>query len=247
MGARRAAGIATSTTVAAVAGAIGWTATEYGLHRFAMHELRGRGLASREHLQHHADVTYFSPTPKKLLSAAATTTVVLPASLAVAGRRKGIAFTTGLIAMYFGYEVAHRRCHTHPPKTAYGRWMRRSHLYHHFGGPMRNFGVTTVVYDRLLGTYDEPGTVTVPRRMAPVWMVDEAGDVLPEFAPDYVTKGRRRGTPAQATRDHDDAFANVAPVLDDSDLDALDDDGDLGADGDTDAIVGSRVAEPVGR
>lgn len=216
MRARRLAGKAASTTAAAVAGAIGWTATEYGLHRFAMHELKGRGLASREHLQHHADVTYFSPTPKKLLSAAATTTVVLPLSLATVGRRKGIAFTSGLIAMYFGYEVAHRRVHTHAPKTAYGRWMRRSHLYHHFGGPMRNFGVTTVVYDRLLGSYTEPGTVTVPRRMAPVWMVDEHGDVLPEYAPDYVTKGRRRTTTEQAGLDHDAAFANVAPVIDDT-------------------------------
>ena len=61
--------------MAAVAGAVSWTAAEYGLHRFAMHELRGRGLASREHLSHHADVTYFSPASKKVASAAGTTAV----------------------------------------------------------------------------------------------------------------------------------------------------------------------------
>ena len=34
--------------------------------------------------------------------------------------------------------------------------------------PIRNFGVTTPVWDRLAGTYDDPAVVTVPCRMAPV-------------------------------------------------------------------------------
>ena len=116
-------------------GAATWTATEYGLHRFAMHEMRGRGLASVEHLKHHADVTYFSPTSKKLASAAATTAVAYPVTVALMGRRWATAFTAGLITTYFGYEVAHRRTHTHPPRNRYGRWARRSHLHHHFGAP----------------------------------------------------------------------------------------------------------------
>ena len=32
-----------------------WSLGEYVIHRFLMHELRGRGLPSREHLVHHAD------------------------------------------------------------------------------------------------------------------------------------------------------------------------------------------------
>lgn len=201
--------------VSALVGAVGWTALEYALHRFAMHELRGRGLASREHLKHHADVTYFTPTSKKLLSAAVTTAGVLPVSWRVAGRRRSTAFTGGLIAMYFAYEVLHRRTHTHPPTTGYGRWMRRSHLHHHFGSPMRNFGVTTPVWDRLVGTYDEPGVVTVPRRMAPDWMVDESGAVRGAYTADYVVRGGRRPDPAVRARDHDDAFANRAPIVGD--------------------------------
>ena len=117
-----------------------------------------------------------------------------------------------MISTYFAYEVAHRRTHTHPPRGRYGRWARRNHLHHHFGSPMRNFGVTTPVWDRVLRTYEEPGVVTVPRRMAPVWMLDEAGAVRPEFAGDYVVKdGARRADPRRATQDRTDAFANVAP------------------------------------
>jgi hypothetical protein len=198
--------------IAAVAGAASWSAAEYGLHRFLMHEMKGRGLASKEHLRHHADVTYFSPTSKKLLSAASTTAVVLPVSWALAGRRVATSYTTGLIAMYFGYEVVHRRAHTHPPRGAYSRWVRRSHLHHHFGGPMRNFGVTSPVWDRLLGTYDDPGVVVVPRRMAPSWLLDADGEVRPELAADYVARGRPRSTVAQRDADEHDAFANVAPT-----------------------------------
>lgn len=193
-------------------GVASWSAAEYGLHRFLMHELRGKGLASQEHLKHHADVTYFSPTSKKLLSAAGTTAVAYPVAALATDRRWAGSYVAGLIAMYFGYEVLHRRAHTHPPRNRYGRWLRRSHLHHHFGSPMRNHGVTSPIWDKALGTYDEPGVVTVPRRMAPVWLVDEAGDVRPEFAADYVVKGGARRDPVQVERDRTDAFANVAPV-----------------------------------
>ena len=200
-----------SRLAAVLVGAATWTATEYGLHRFVMHEMRGRALPSVEHLKHHADVTYFSPASKKIASAAVTTAVAYPVTAAVTSRRWATAFTVGLITTYFGYEVAHRRTHTHPPRGPYGRWSRRSHMHHHFGAPMRNFGVTTPVWDRLCGTYDEPGTVTVPRRMAPAWLLDKTGEIRAEFAVDYIVSGVRRLEPSQVERDRDDAFANIAP------------------------------------
>ena len=113
--------------------------------------------------------------------------------------------------MYFGYEVAHRRTHTHPPRNRYGRWARRSHMHHHFGAPMRNFGVTSPVWDKVFGTYDDPGVVTVPRRMAPVWLLDETGEVMAAFADDYLTKGPRCADANQLDRDRVYAFANLAP------------------------------------
>ena len=117
-------------------------------------------------------------------------------------------------SMYFGYEVAHRRTHTHPPRNRYGRWARRNHLHHHFGAPMRNFGVTSPLWDKVFGTYDEPGVVTVPGRMAPVWLLDETGAVKAAFADDYLAKGTTQAAAHQAERDRVAAFANVAPALD---------------------------------
>jgi hypothetical protein len=214
-----------SPAVAALAGAMSWSAAEYGLHRFAMHVMRGRGLASREHLSHHADVTYFSPAPKKIASAAATSAVAWPAVAAVAGRRSATAFTVGMITTYFGYELAHRRIHTHPPVNRYGRWARRHHLRHHFGAPMRNFGVTSPIWDQVFGTCDDGDVLKVPGRMAPVWLVDDHGAVRPEFAADYQVVGTNPVatnpvatiappvTGDHADQDRIDAFANVAPAL----------------------------------
>jgi sterol desaturase/sphingolipid hydroxylase (fatty acid hydroxylase superfamily) len=178
-----------SRAAAVLVGAASWTVAEYGLHRFVMHEMQGRGLPSVEHLRHHADVTYFSPASKKIASAAVTSAIAFPVATAVAGRRWAGAFTAGLIAMYFGYEVAHRRTHTHAPRGSYSRWTRRNHMDHHFGASTQNFGVTTFVWDRVFATHAEPGVVTVPRRMAPAWLLDEQGEVRAEYAGDYVATG----------------------------------------------------------
>ena len=199
---------------AALVGAAGWSFAEYALHRFVMHEKRGPDLPSREHLLHHADVTYFSPASKKVASAAAASAILYPAARVVVGHRAAVAFTSGFIGTYAAYEVAHRRVHTHAPRDRFGRWRRRNHLYHHFGGPRVNHAVTSPIWDRVFGTSRDPGVVTVPRRMAPVWLLDEHGEVKPEFAADYRVKGPILAAADDVERDRVDAFANRAPVLD---------------------------------
>lgn len=204
---------ARQTALAVGLGAITWTAAEYGLHRFLMHEMKGKGLASKEHLKHHANVTYFSPASKKAASAAGATAIVLPATWATTGPDTAIGYTSGVIGMYLVYEWVHRRIHTHPARTPHGRFIRRQHLEHHAGSPMRNFGVTTAVFDRAFGTFDPTTTVTLPRRIAPVWMLDADDEVRPELRAEYVVRGTRRMDPAQAERDRVAAFANEAPEL----------------------------------
>ena len=200
-----------SRALAVAAGAATWTAAEYVLHRFAMHELRGRGLASVEHLKHHADVTYFSPTSKKLASAAGTSAVVYPLTAKAAGHRWATAFLGGFLSMYAAYEIGHRRIHTHPPTNRYSRWSRRNHLHHHFGSPMRNFGTSSPIWDAVFRSSVEPGVITVPRRMAPAWMLDADGELRPELEGDYIVKGARQRDEDQVERDRVDAFANAAP------------------------------------
>jgi len=108
----------------------------------------------------------------------------------VLGRRRGLAFTAGLTAMYGAYEVLHRLAHTHAPKTAYGRWLRRHHFHHHFHDPSGNHGVTSPLGDFCFGTERPVGVVRVPRRQAMPWLIDERGELRPEHAADYVLVGR---------------------------------------------------------
>jgi hypothetical protein len=198
-------------TTAAAVGVFSWSVAEYGLHRFAMHEMQGKGLPSKEHLRHHADVTYFSPASKKAASALGASAIVFPVASVVVGRRAAAAFNGGLIAMYLFYEWFHRRIHTHAPRSEHGRRMRRHHLSHHARNPMRNFGVTSAGWDRVFGTQSEDDVVVLPRRIAPGWLIDERHEVRAEYAADYEVVGRREMDAEQARRDWDRAFANQPP------------------------------------
>jgi hypothetical protein len=182
-------------------GAASWSFAEYALHRFFGHAPRSTPVERRpgffdgdfgsEHQAHHTDTRYFTPTSKKL----ATASVVLPllgvASSLVAGPRRGVSFTLGFGVAYAGYEILHRRTHTHAPNNPYSRWARRHHLYHHFGSARKNHGVTSPLWDLVFRTYDEPGVIRVPARHAPPWLIDPTtGDVAARYAADYVIAGR---------------------------------------------------------
>jgi sterol desaturase/sphingolipid hydroxylase (fatty acid hydroxylase superfamily) len=183
-----------------------WTIAEYVMHRFAMHELRGRGLASREHLRHHADRdSILEKWP------VAWTGIV---AVGVFGLRPfgGWTLALGWIAGYAVYDLLHWRAHRRAPRTAYARWLRMSHFHHHFHAPMRNFGVTSPLWDKVFGTYEAPTVVRVPRRMAMVWLLDENGDVRPEFAGDYSVRDRRALDDTLRAEDTERAFANLAPI-----------------------------------
>ncbi len=201
------------------AGAMTWSFGEYVIHRFAGHAPRGRksetpvsgwravlsplqGDFGAEHQAHHADTRYFTPTYRKVLAAS----VVLGTGGAIGsllvGPRRAWSFVLGFGAMYTAYEVEHRRTHTHAPRGAYTRWTRRHHLFHHFGSPRMNHGVTSPIWDIAFGTYEKPGVIRVPVRHAPLWLLDDQGKVRREYRAEYELASARRTedtTPAAAS------------------------------------------------
>ncbi len=184
--------------LAALLGGFAWTLAEYLLHRFNGHGLKGRTRFSRLHLQHHADILWFAPTSEKLRVAA----VVVP-PLALGGwfavGAAGLTFAAGFGLVYGAYEVLHRRIHTHAPRTAYGRWACRHHLYHHFKAPQMNHGVTTSLWDHVFRTHVPVGRLVVPARQAMPWLLDAEGDVKAAFRETYEV-GRRGRAAAQPER-----------------------------------------------
>lgn len=189
------------------AGALAWTAAEYCIHRFIGHgpkRTRPKGLLAQltpsgiaaafndEHLGHHADPMYFAPTSHKLLASATVIAVAGTATSFILGPRRAWSFALGLGLTYAGYEVIHRRIHTHEGKGRYGRWLRRHHLYHHHKTPRLNHGVTTPLWDIVAGTLDklpENEPLRIPRKHAPAWALDENGEVLDRYKKDYVLVG----------------------------------------------------------
>ncbi len=189
------------------AGAAAWSLTEYCLHRFAGHGPRrkhdGRlvswlspsGFAAgfqAEHVAHHVNPDYFAPAWKKLSAAAVGVPAVGALTAVVVGPRRGLSFAVGFMGAYLGYEVIHRRVHTHAPRGAYMRWVDRNHLFHHVN-PRVNHGVTSPVWDHVFGTHVAiDGRVRLHARMAPSWMTDAStGEVRAAHAADYEVFGRR--------------------------------------------------------
>ncbi|MEJ5256294.1 MAG: sterol desaturase family protein [Acidimicrobiales bacterium] len=203
------------TAAAFSLGAFLWTLAEYLLHRFAMHHLHGRGIMSREHLEHHVHSSWrFART--HLMSWAGMLTVGflgwMPLGRLLAGPRAGLALALGWACGYFFYEYQHAMAHLRPPTGRYSAWVRRHHLHHHFGHPMANHGVTIPLWDRVFGTLERPATVRVPRRLALPWMLDDGGVLRPELRDSYVLVGRAEMDERQAMIDRARAFASLAPL-----------------------------------
>lgn len=192
-----------------------WTWAEYMLHRFAMHHLHGKGIMSREHLEHHVTSAWtFSHT--HLLSWTGMLLVGFlgwaPLVWLVAGPVAALGVAVGWAFGYFFYEYQHMASHLKAPRTTYQRFVRRHHFHHHFGAPMKNHGVSLAFWDRVFGTYEHPEQVRVPHRLALPWMIDDAGEMLPEYTEDYVFVGAVTATERTAKLDRARAFASIAPV-----------------------------------
>ena len=177
--------------IAFLLGVAGWTLAEYTLHRGWGHKGEAKNAFSVEHLNHHRDLSYFAPTWKKGLAAVGVL-VFLARGLTWFFGSVGFAGALGFAVMYIVYEYVHRRLHTHAPKTRYGRWARRHHLYHHYSRPKLKHGVTTPIWDFVFGTLEVPDRVRVPRRNALAWMLESTGEMRDEFAGDFELVGRAK-------------------------------------------------------
>jgi sterol desaturase/sphingolipid hydroxylase (fatty acid hydroxylase superfamily) len=196
-------------------GIVLWSFMEYVLHRFAFHEARGRNYGSREHLRHHGsedtvlESWYLSWAGVLLVSLG-----LLPFLGRLAGQPDlGWGIGIGYLVAYGFYDLVHWRAHRRPYANRYEHMVRKHHFIHHFHAPLKNHGVTTPFWDHVFGTYVDVDVVRVPRRMAMRWMVDEHGEVLPEYRGTYELRGTRPLDDDQREQDRELAFANQAPTL----------------------------------
>lgn len=127
---------------------------EYSFHRWLFHA-SAQGMMEKGHRQHHLDpngydsLPFFAP-PLSMLGLAALLGTILPATYA-------LLLSGGLAAGYALYGLCHCAIHgirfRYPPAR---RWAANHHIHHHH--PDKNFGVTSPLWDILLGTRYTPQT-----------------------------------------------------------------------------------------
>ena len=138
-----------------------YPAIEYLLHRFLLH---GRflyrtpftvDLWRRIHYDHHSD-----PDNLQVLFGALPTTLpamvvaTVPSGLLIAGPAGAAAsFGAGVVSVLV-YEFCHTVDHLpYAPRNKLLRAVKRLHLLHHLHNERGNFGITSFLVDRILGTY----------------------------------------------------------------------------------------------
>ena len=141
-----------------LAGLLAWTVVEYLLHRFLFHLPPQHPLArlgARMHYEHH-DAPAQRPIvkPPALTLGAFALTLTLAATLA--GLARVAPFWGGLVAGYLLYELSHVAIHALDEARHPWPAQRRRHLDHH-ADPHRSFGISSPLWDLVLGTgTDEP-------------------------------------------------------------------------------------------
>lgn len=171
-------------------GIILWPLLEYLLHRFSGHVYRMPAIFFNEHKAHHAKKDYFAPTWKKALSAVIFLGILTSLNLFWLKTFEAFIFSAGFVGMYLFYEYMHYQFHITEPKTKFGLKLRKHHFYHHFHNSSVNHGVTTTIFDKVFKTEIIAKTISVPRRYAMTWLLDENNQVKTIYQKDFLVTGR---------------------------------------------------------
>ncbi|SMO53076.1 sterol desaturase family protein [Melghirimyces algeriensis] len=145
-----------------LAGMVGYACNEYLIHRFFFHLKPPKNpyllkLLKRLHYDHHVD-----PQNLKLLflpvwySFPIIFILSFLAYSVTGDPLLAVSFSVGVISYLLYYEWMHYIAHRPvKPMTAWGRYMKRVHLWHHFKNEHYWFGVTHPFLDMGLGTYKD--------------------------------------------------------------------------------------------
>lgn len=139
-------------------GILSWTLIEYGLHRFVFHYHArsefGSKLLYAAHMSHHEDPRATSRLFASLLLSLPIATAYFVLALVTTRSLHAAAFLfAGLTVGYFCYEWLHFQAHHRRPRLRLFRYLRKYHLLHHHQTPELRFGVTSPLFDLLLGTF----------------------------------------------------------------------------------------------
>ena len=142
----------------AVFGLFFWTFMEYVLHRFVFHfpttSARGERFIYIMHGLHHDDPV----DPTRLVMppfASVCIAIILYAGFRlIFGPAYVAPFFAGFLIGYLCYDYTHYAVHHFTPRTRIGKFIKQSHMNHHYVNPDTRWGVSSPLWDIVFGTYE---------------------------------------------------------------------------------------------
>ncbi|MHB1229462.1 MAG: sterol desaturase family protein [Halothiobacillus sp.] len=134
---------------ALILGFIGWTLLEYGLHRFVLHHV---SPFKQWHSAHHEAPDLAVGTPTWVSLSLVALVIFLP-TYWLMGLWLGAGFGVGLLIGYGIYTWLHHAEHHWRSNVPWFRRLKRMHAIHHHTFNESNYGVITLFWDRVFGTY----------------------------------------------------------------------------------------------
>jgi sterol desaturase/sphingolipid hydroxylase (fatty acid hydroxylase superfamily) len=141
-------------------GILVWSLTEYALHRFVFHYVPDSKFGRRIHFIFHG-VHHDYPSDSRRL--------VMPPSVSfplavlfyflfysIAGRIYVAPFMAGFLTGYLFYDMTHYAVHHFNMHNKFWLAIKNHHMKHHYQDPAKGFGVSSKVWDVIIGT-DFPG------------------------------------------------------------------------------------------
>jgi sterol desaturase/sphingolipid hydroxylase (fatty acid hydroxylase superfamily) len=143
-----------------LAGVLGWTFSEYVLHRWVFHWIDDSPMGKRIHFLLHG-VHHDFPSDKDRL--------VMPLGFSVPlgilfylvftltmGVRLADPFFAGFVLGYLGYDGGHYAIHHFRMHSSFLRLIKKHHMLHHHADHNGGFGVSSPLWDHVFRTMPEP-------------------------------------------------------------------------------------------
>lgn len=143
-------------------GALGfgvWTIVEYLLHRYVFH-YEGEGPITQRlhfliHGLHHEDPV----DPTRLVMPPAASLIIGFGLYSIFRPMVGPVLIDPFFAFfsigYLCYDYIHYAVHHFTPRTRLGKFLKQSHMIHHFVSPNARWGVSSPIWDYVFGTMED--------------------------------------------------------------------------------------------
>jgi 4-hydroxysphinganine ceramide fatty acyl 2-hydroxylase len=143
-----------------VLGIIVWSLTEYVLHRFIFHYVPDSEFGRRIHFIFHGVHHDYPSDSRRLVM---PPSVSLPLAVLfyflfylIIGKVFVAPFMAGFLTGYLFYDMTHYAVHHFNMHNKFWLAIKNHHMKHHYQDPAKGFGVSSSVWDKIIGT-DFPG------------------------------------------------------------------------------------------